>query len=73
MEIELENVTLRVEYTINRGYAVTREEPGEPPHIEELYIYCGDQEISGLLSKQVMSTIEDLCWRNAESNDLNDF
>lgn len=73
MQVTIEGITLDVEYSIERGYPATREEPGMPDHLDEFAVKLAGHDITELLSKPIITYIEDLCWRDAERLDLENF
>jgi len=58
-------VPLEVEYAIERGYPATREEPGMPDHISELYVRLADHDVLELLAASVVEAIERECYDHA--------
>lgn len=66
-------VPLEVEYTIERGYAATREEPGMPDYIEELYVRLADHDVLELLAASVVEAIEQECYDHANNAAADDY
>jgi len=64
--LHLYGVPLEVEYTIERGYPDTREEPGMPDCIEELYVRIAEHDILELLASSVVEAIEQACYDHAQ-------
>ena len=62
-------VPLEVEYTIERGYPATREDPGMLDYIYELYVRLADHDITELLQKEVLDSIERECYDHAAQNE----
>jgi hypothetical protein len=69
-------VPLDVEYSIERGYPATREEPGMPDCIDTLCVQIADHDITELLASSILSAIEEECYdhaiRNSQDCDLPD-
>ena len=73
MQITIADVELTVNYTIDWGYPATREEPGEPPHVDFLEVLHDEVDITALLSNGVLSEIEEACFADAEAAKREDF
>ena len=69
----VDGIELEVNYGINWGYEATREDPGEPPHIDYLEVLLADHDITALLSNGVLREIEEACFKDAEAFKREDF
>jgi len=61
--------TLEIEFIVNPGYADTRDQPGEPVHIEEIIILSPEGLDFDTLPDNDRDLIEAALWMVAESND----
>lgn len=55
-----------IDYSVVRGYEATREEPGEPTHIDSLVVRVGGADITDSISKREMEAIEDAALQDWE-------
>lgn len=69
----VDGIELEVNYGINWGYPDTREEPGEPPHIDYLEVLLADHDITALLCDKLIRKIEEACFADAEEQRQYDF
>lgn len=63
----LDEIDLDVSYTVNWGYEATREEPGEPAHIDFLEVRLAGHDITAFLRDSILMEIEDACMEDASA------